>query len=362
MTIYAQGSTFPLGVAERMSRDTKPTLHDVGALAGVTARTVSRVVNGEPSVSKSTKEKVRKAIETLHFHPNLAAKALRSERSFLVAILNNNPSPHYVADVVRGVSQVCRQTGTFLTLEEFLPDDVNIARSIAALLDRIGLAGAILIPPMTDDLAVLDLLEARGVPIIRMSPAHDVARTPAVFARDGDGVRALVEHLHELGHRQFAIIGGPSSHSSSLVRMAAFKRALSDHGIPLASIIIEQGDYTYDSGAKATRRILERSGDTRPSVICAANDEMAAGVIGVLGASGIAVPAEVAVTGFDDSEIARMIWPTLTTVRQSIVEQAVSAAHLLLDRNRLPDEPRRIDQNIELVIRKSTLRDNRSSR
>ena len=340
-----------------MSRDTKPTLHDVGALAGVAARTVSRVINGEPGVSAETKEKVHKAIEQLKFRPNLAARALRSDRSFLVAILNNNPSPHYLADVLLGVSRVCRQTGTFLTLEEFAPEDTDIAKSVEELVDSVGLAGAILPPPLTDDAALLDLLEARGIPMVRMSPASDAARTDAVFARDGDGVRQLVEHLYQLGHRRFAIIGGPPSHSSSHIRMAAFKEALAAHGISPAAVIFEQGDYTYDSGAEATRRILHPAAETRPSVICAANDEMAAGVISVLGANGIAVPSDIAVTGFDDSEIARMIWPTLTTVRQSIVEQAAAAAHLLLDRSSVKDGPQRIEQDVELVVRKSTPRD-----
>lgn len=340
-----------------MSEDTKPTLHDVGALAGVAARTVSRVINDEPSVSAKTKEKVRKAIEQLKFRPNLAARALRSDRSFLVAILNNNPSPHYVADVVRGVSRVCRETGNFLTLEEFAPEDTTITISIAELVESVGLAGAILLPPLTDDVALLDLLEAREIPMVRMSPASDTARTDAVFARDGDGVRQLIDHLHQLGHRGFAIIGGPSSHSSSRIRMAAFKASLTAHGISPATVMIEQGNYTYDSGAEAARRILSRSRQLRPSVICAANDEMAAGVISILGANGIAVPSEIAVTGFDDSEIARMIWPPLTTIRQSTVEQAAAAARLLLDRRSLNHGPRRIEQDVELVVRKSTLRD-----
>lgn len=337
--------------------DTKLTLHDVGALAGVAARTVSRVINGEPGVSAKTREKVAKAIEQLRFRPNFAARALRSDRSFLIAILNSNPSPHYVADVVRGVSRVCRETGTFLTLEEFASQETGIAKSVAELVDSVGLAGAILIPPLTDDADLLDLFEAGRIPMVRMSPASDIARTDAVFARDGDGVRQLVDHLYQLGHRRFALIGGPASHSSSHIRMAEFEAALAAHGITSTTVMVEQGDYTYDSGAKATRRILSRAGNRRPSVICAINDEMAAGVISILGANGIAVPGEIAVTGFDDSEIARLIWPPLTTIRQSIVEQAAAATRLLLDRSSPNQGPRRIEQDVELVVRKSTLRD-----
>lgn len=337
-----------------MAEHSKPTLHDVGALAGVAARTVSRVINGEPSVSGKTAEKVRRAIEQLNFRPNLAARALRSDRSFLIAILNNNPSPHYVAEVVRGVSRICRQAGTFLTLEEFAPDDADIAKNVADLIDNVRLAGAILIPPLTDDPALLDLLEARNIPMVRMSPANDEDRTDAVIARDGDGVRQLVDHLCGLGHRTFAIVGGPSNHASSRIRMETFRTSLAGHGIEPAAILVEQGDYSYDSGAEAARRILSRSPDMRPTAICAGNDEMAAGVISVLGANGIAVPAEIAVAGFDDSEIARMIWPPLTTVKQSIVEQAAAATRLLLDRDRGDHAPRRIEQDVALVIRKST--------
>ncbi|MBB4642539.1 LacI family DNA-binding transcriptional regulator [Rhizorhapis suberifaciens] len=337
-----------------MTKDTKPTLHDVGALAGVAARTVSRVINGEPSVSAKTQEKVRKAIEQLKFRPNMAARALRSDRSFLIAILNNNPSPHYVADVVRGVSRVCREEGTFLTLEEFAPDDPHVAESVADLVDNIRLAGAILIPPLTDDNALLDLLEAREIPMVRISPANDEDRTDAVVARDADGVRQLVSHLCGLGHRRFAVVSGPSNHSSSRVRMETFRTSLSAHGIDPAEVLVEQGDYTYDSGAEAARRILSGEPATRPTVICAANDEMAAGVISVLGANGIKVPADIAVSGFDDSEIARLIWPPLTTVKQSILEQAAAATRLLIDQGRQPGTPRRVEQNVELIIRKST--------
>lgn len=337
-----------------MAEDAKPTLHDVGALAGVAARTVSRVINGEPSVSVKTAEKVRRAIEQLKFRPNLAARALRSDRSFLVAILNNNPSQHYVADVMRGVSRVCRQAGMFLTLEEFAPDDDHVADSVADLIDNVRLAGVILIPPLTDDAALLDLLEAREIPIVRMSPADDEGRTDAVVARDGDGVRQLVDHLCGLGHRKFGIVSGPCSHASSRIRMEAFTSSLASHGITPAAILVEQGDYSFDSGAEAAQRILSGKPDMRPTVICAANDEMAAGVISIFGANGIAVPAHIAVAGFDDSAIARLIWPPLTTVRQSIVEQAAAATRLLLDRDRQPGPVRRVEQGVELIIRKST--------
>ena len=164
-----------------MPHDAKPTLHDVGALAGVAARTVSRVINREAGVSERTAEKVRRAVQELNFRPNLAARALRGDRSLLVAIVNNNPWPRYVADVVRGVSMACRQAGTYLTFEEFSPEDRHIAASMADLIDNVGIAGTILIPILADDEELLDMLERRSVRIVRMSPARDIGRTDAVI-------------------------------------------------------------------------------------------------------------------------------------------------------------------------------------
>ena len=335
-----------------MALESKPTLHDVGALAGVAARTVSRVINREAGVSQRTVEKVQWAIKELNFRPNLAARALRSDRSLLVAIVNSNSWPRYVADVVRGVSMACRQAGVYLTFEEFSPDDQNISESVAGLLDNVGVAGTILIPPLADDLDLLDQLERRGVRTVRMSPAIDIGRTDAVVSRDEDGICALVDHLVGLGHRKFGYISGADSHASSQTRLNAFRKRLLHHGIDWRSVRLDKGDYGYVSGAVAARRILSAGREGWPTAICAANDEMAAGVIGVLGTMGIAVPQEIAVSGFDDNDIARLIWPPLTTVRQSIVDQAVSATQLLLDRSSGP--PRCIEHPVTLIIRRST--------
>jgi LacI family transcriptional regulator len=333
-----------------MDEQGKPTLHNVGALAGVAARTVSRVINNEPGVSQKTSAKVREAIAQLGFRPNLAARALKSDRSFQIVILNNNPSLHYVADVVRGASQACKGSGYYLTLEEFAPGDLNAAQAVGELLRSVRIAGALLLPPITDDEPVLLQLEKEGVPFVRLSPASDAGRSHAVVARDADGISGLVDHLVCLGHRTFGIIAGPPSHGSAKVRHAAFLHALARHGLGQEQAIFRNGDYSYQSGIDATFEILAVA---QPTVICAFNDEMAAGVISALGQRNIAVPQQVAVTGFDDSEIARMIWPPLTTISQSIMDQAAAATRLLIDPKTVP-EPQLIEQAVSLIIRKST--------
>ncbi|MCI4589555.1 LacI family DNA-binding transcriptional regulator [Sphingobium sp. BYY-5] len=331
----------------------KPTLHDVGALAGVAARTVSRVINNEAGVSRDTAAKVCEAIAQLGFRPNLAARALKSDRSLQIAILNNNPSLHYVADVVRGVSRACKGSGYYLTLEEFAPDDCNVAQAVGELLRSVRIAGALLVPPLTDDDPVLMQLEDHDIPFVRLTPAGNIGRSHAVIVRDAEGIEALVDHLVSIGHRTFGIVAGPASHGSAKVRHAAFVGALARHGIEGRQAVFKSGDYTYRSGMDATAAILAVA---RPTVICAFNDEMAAGVISALGQRNIVVPRDVAVAGFDDSEIARMIWPPLTTIRQSIMEQAAAATRLLIDPKTSP-EPQLIEQSVSLIIRKSTSRE-----
>ena len=339
-------------MARAMSNGAKPTLHDVGALAGVTARTVSRVINREPGVSDHTAENVRRAIKELKFRPNLAARALRSERSLVVAIANISPWPRYIADVVRGVSMASRQAGAYLTFEEFQIDDPQIAQSFTDLLDQTGVAGMLLIPQLSDNEEILSLLERRGVRTVRMSPARDVTRTDAVISRDEGGIFELVDHLIAMNHRRFSYISGIEEHASSQIRLSAFKERLHYHGIAWESVLFEQGDYGYRSGAEATRRILAANHETWPTAICAANDEMAAGVISVLSAMNIKVPEKIAVSGFDDNEISWLIYPPLTTVRHSVVDQAYSATQLLLDRS--SNEVRCVEHRVDLVIRQST--------
>lgn len=330
----------------------RPTLHDVGALAGVTARTVSRVINREPGVSERTATKVQRAIADLNFRPNLAARALRSDRSLLVAIVNVHPWPRYVAEVIRGVSMACREAGTFLTFEEFSPYDGHAATGISSLLDNFGGGGLILMPPLSDDQALLEMLDRRGIRTVRLSPSRDIGRCDAVVSRDQDGIAALVDHLAAQGHRRFGYISGIADHASSQVRLAAFKDRLHHHAVPWSDVLFEQGDYSVESGTAAARRMLARGRAEWPTAICAANDTMAAGVISVLATLGIKVPEEVAVSGFDDDDISRLILPPLTTVRQSIADQAHSAARLLLARPH--DAPRCIEHAVELIIRRST--------
>lgn len=329
----------------------RPTITDVAKRAGVTGKTVSRHINRDGPVSAKTREKIEEAIAALQYRPNIAARSLKSAKSFLIAVFNNNPSPHYVADVIRGASQVCRKSGHYLTLEEFDVDDADCAAEIEKFLQSVPITGAILIPPLTDDEKILFLLEQYEVPFVRMSPATNIDRSDAIFADDAIGVQNLAEHLWSIGHRKIAIISGPDTHVASQIRRDAFISHLLQCGADPKSIILEKGDFSLTSGQEAGRRLMDM--ESRPTAIFASNDEMAAGVIAAVSNANLKIPDDIAVAGFDDSEVARLIWPPLTTIRQSITDQAKTALDLLLTQ-KTRAEPKSVQLPVELVVRRST--------
>jgi LacI family transcriptional regulator len=179
-----------------------------------------------------------------------------------------------------------------------------------------------------DALPLLDELDRRGLPNVRIAPG--LRRDTGLLAQMDDvaAARELVRHLIDLGHRRIAFIRGPESHASSSDRLTGYRRELEAHGIAFDPELVVAGDYSFQSGGDAARKLF--AGATRPTAIFAGNDDSAAGVLAVAHELDIAVPEQVSVTGFDDSDLAQAVWPPLTTIRQPVVELAAAAATLLL--------------------------------
>lgn len=337
---------------------TRPaTLADVAALAGVSGKTVSRVANGDPNVSAATKEKVETAIARTGFRLNLAARALAASSSFLIGIFSTELSSWYYAELFRGAASACRRLGYHLVVEEFAVER-DLAHHQAALPDLYGRAlahiayhGLILPPPHGDDMELLDALDARGVRYVRIAPATEPDRSSAVFADDAAGVTVVTEHLWRVGHRRFGVVVGPEQHRATQVRRDAVIAAVRAAGGAADTIAVEPLAYVEDiiaRGQDAAARLL--SGETRPTAIFAFNDEIAAGVMLEARARGLTIPGDLAVAGFDDSDIAKLTWPPLTTVRQPVREMAQAAVELLVAGN----FPLRRDLAVEPILRGST--------
>lgn len=329
----------------------RATIIDVAERAGVSWKTVSRVVNREPNVREATAKRVQDAIDALDFQPNAAARSLAGTRSFLIGAITANPSPHYMIALHRGASEACRAHGYHLALEEVHLNDPDLATDFERNLLSARFDGVFISPPATDNPAILNLLDKHGVHYVRIDPATEPNRSDHIVADDESGVAALVQHLWSLGHRRFGLVNGPKGHRAAPVRQAAFLAEISRLGGHPDAVIQAEGTFLFGSGMDAGKLLLNRA--DRPTAIFAANDEMAAGVLAAAGDIGLRIPADVAVAGFDDSDLASLVWPPLTTIRQPIVEFSRIAVEMLIN-PRLEGPAQTIRLPVELVVRKST--------
>jgi LacI family transcriptional regulator len=191
-----------------------------------------------------------------------------------------------------------------------------------------GLDGIVLAPPLCDDPATVADLEESGLPYTRIAPSSGGSHAPDVAMDDRAAARVLVEHLLEHGHRRIAIIRGHPTHAAAAQRFEGYRDALKAAGIEADPALEVEGAFTFESGVAAGEALLAR--DPRPTAIFASNDDMAAGVLNVAYRLGVAVPEQLSVAGFDDSNIASVVWPRLTTIHQPIRDMAREATGALL--------------------------------
>jgi LacI family transcriptional regulator len=307
------------------------TINDVARLAGVSIKTVSRVMNNEPNVREETRSKVKEAAALLHYRPNLLARSLAGSRSFLIGLLYDNPSSSYVIDTQEGVIRRCRLGGYHVLSE---PQDSlapDLGRAIASLLATIRLDGVILTPPLCDMGQVLDAVEAAGVPYVRVTPTTFPGRSAYVDMDDVQAAYDMTRYLLGRGHRDIGFVRGHPEHGSSHRRYEGYQRAMKEAGLTPRPHHIAQGYNSFASG-QAAAKALFASSDDLPSAVFASNDDMAFGVMAYAQQHGVRVPDQVSVVGFDDNPGAMIIWPHLTTIRQPVADLAYAAADILLSR------------------------------
>jgi LacI family transcriptional regulator len=312
---------------------------------------VSRVLNDEPFVKDALREKVKAVAKDLNYQPNITAKGLITRRSFMIGLTYERPSPSYVVELQRGVLERLADERYRMIILPFR-DVVARVDEFIAFLRSASLDGVVLAPPAADQIAVLDALDAAGIRYGRIAPQVERTRGACSLLDDTAAAREVAEHVLGLGHRRLAVILGDATHSSSTARTAGYAQAFAAHGIDAGSVATEQGDFTFASGEDAMRRILARPGP-RPTALLAQNDDMAVGAMTVAREAGLSIPEDLSVVGFDDSDIARLIMPRLTTVRQPVFAMAETATDGLL--KLMADEaPLPVVHGHELLVRQST--------
>jgi LacI family transcriptional regulator len=337
----------------------KANIEDVAALAGVSMKTVSRVVNKEPNVRESTKERVLEAIKELDYRPNPSARSLAGKRSYLIGVLYDdpglyeNPSSNYIVNIQQGALRVCKAEILDLLIHPCNYKAKNLNSEIQSFIDHSKVDGLIIAPPLVDKKSFIATINKTGTPIVRISPGHATKSQFSVFTNDREICAKMTEYLASLGHKRIAFIKGNPDHEALEKRFLGYQDGLKSSGLEFSSRLVKEGDNSFRSGEECTRRLLR--GKNPPTAIFACNDDMATGVLRVAHQMGIEVPSELSVAGFDDIPLAEQIYPALTTIRQPVRKMAEKAAEILMEQVR--SQPVACHSPIveaELRIREST--------
>jgi len=329
----------------------KATITDVAKKAGVSMKTVSRVLNNEPNVAEKTRQKVKAIANELRYSPNLAARGLATSKSYLIALIYDNPSPNYISHIQRGAIDACREAGYHLVVEPLTLESGDAseekANAIRAVLDRLPVDGVVLTPPLCDSQSILDTLAELNIRCVRVAPKNR-GQDPFVGMDDETAAYQMTQYLLEQGHEKIGFVKGHADHAATYLRFDGFNRAMKDADLEVREDLVVQGDFSFESGGRAAKHLLSLDKGKRPTAIFASNDDMAAAVISVAGQFGVVVPSELSVCGFDDTPLARVIWPALTTVRQPIYRMGYDAAKQLVSR---PEDAVEIDQILDFEIK-----------
>ncbi|PNS07360.1 LacI family DNA-binding transcriptional regulator [Solilutibacter silvestris] len=320
-------------------------IEDVAVAAGVSMKTVSRVMNGEANVREGTRLRVTAAMEKLNYRPDPSARRLAGQRSYEIVLAYNNPSRNYLMDVVTGVLAASRSCHYNLVLSP-----ISSPRDIDEIFVHAHPDGAVLTPPLTDDPVVIAALERHQLPYSCLSPLDRIARIGA-YIDDVAAARSLVLELAALGHRRIGHICGAKGHGAREWRLAGYKQALKEVGLPYDRSLVVSGEFLFESGVDGARTLLGLK--QPPTAIFAANDDTAAGVLRTAAELGLRVPHDLSVCGFDDTPVASQILPALTTVQQPITEMARIATLQLIDRIRDPKAGAMEQVDYRLIQRES---------
>ncbi|MEP6342774.1 MAG: LacI family DNA-binding transcriptional regulator [Maricaulaceae bacterium] len=333
---------------------------DVAKSAGVSTKTVSRVLNNEPHVRDNIREKVLKAVKELGYIPSASARHLRSNRSYALHIISHTLNSNFVNAIQSGALFTSQKHGYKLVLS-LLETSENTAEQTIEWCENLVAKnkpdGFILIPPYNNDKIINNTLAELKIPIIRIGPNNISDNNETILIDDFAAARDIVNHLISLGHKRIAFVRGLEDQDSTHKRFQGYKRALEDANIKFDDKLVFCGEFDFVSGMIAGEKMLDLSNP--PSSVFAANDDMAAGVLVSALKRNIKIPEQLSIAGFDDSELAEKMWPQITTVRQPIFEFGKRAAEILISKNSSNQEPTpdksKIERlNYKLILRNST--------
>jgi DNA-binding LacI/PurR family transcriptional regulator len=323
-------------------------------VARVSRATASRVVNGDRRVSEPARTAVEGAIRELGYVPNRAARSLVTRRSDSVAVVIPEPSGQVFGDpffprVLRGISEALADESLQLVLlmPEGRRDEERVERYL-----RAGHSDGVMLISLHGSDPLPAGLRRHGIPTV-IGGRPQAEGITYVDVDNRGGAASAVQHLLDIGRRRIATIAGPQDMAAGADRLAGYRERLVREGHPANEALVDVGDFTHDGGRAAMERLLARVPDL--DAVFVASDLMAVGAVAAIRASGRTIPADVALVGFDDSQLATTTEPGLSSVRQPIEEMGREMTRLLVQEIRFPARaPRRVILDTELVIRGSS--------
>jgi LacI family transcriptional regulator len=330
--------------------DGTPTLETVARLANVSVASASRALNGIRT-QPETLRRVTEAAAALGYVPNAAARSLRSRRTGQIAFAMPDVGNPIYATMVRAIAQVARASGSRLILHSTDGDPADELGFLSDLKQRY-VDGLILVSLDFSD-AHADAVADAAVPVAVIGNPPEGTRVDTVRANSSRGATQAVKHLHELGRRRIAFLNGPEHTAPGAPRKRGYLAGLRACGLERDDELVEvAADFTIDAGREAAERLLER---VRPDAIFCANDLLALGALASLRRTSLDVPRDVALVGMDDTVLARVTSPPLTSVDLGGAERARLAAELLLARIEHPKRKvRTLAVEPRLVVRESS--------
>jgi LacI family transcriptional regulator len=326
------------------------TIRDVAREANVSVATVSRALNGHTNVAEPVRQQVLEVARRLRYSPHAAARSLSSRSTQTIGVVLPDLHGEFFSELIRGIDAVARTSGRHLLLSSYHGDPEEQAAALRAMRGRVD--GLLVMSPYAEQPGFLAENLPQPLPVVLISTRQDEPAWPSFEIDNHAGALAMVRHLCALGHRHLAFIGGPEHNHDARERLRGFRDGTAAQ--PGARGSEFTGDFDEASGHLAGRAILDAG--ALPDAVFAANDMMALGCLYAFAQAGVEVPRDVALAGFDDIPLARVVHPSLTTMRVSIAELGGRALKRLLAQIDA-GEPAASESHVllpELVVRQSS--------
>jgi LacI family transcriptional regulator len=341
------------------------SIKDVAKLSGVSATTVSAVVNNAEWVPESTKLRVQDAIKTLGYRRNLLARGLKRQEHDSIGLIVSNIASPYQTEIVRKLTHTLFQYDRSLLLCDSDYDYTLGEKNLIMLLEK-QVAGIILLGDAVSKEALESVLRYDApLPIVAIERDYDLPNVNTLLVNSEQAAYRATTHLIEKGRQRIAIIAGPTTGPGSntfgrVTRFQGYQRALKNAGIPFDPALVVEGNFRLESGQNATKQLLELN--PIPDAIFAINDLMAIGALRTLRRAGLRVPEDIAIVGYDDSPLASLVFPTLSTMaipQQEIAQVAADILEKQIQQRQTPNletdsSPRKWVFSAELVVRESS--------